>query len=164
MFMCVIDVEQIVCAPTRTPDCEGAGTGAGHWCCVDHQHAADTGHVLVLFKWELAGKLSFSVFQEKYDNKIETHEIFNSPLSIRVAPSPLSAAGCTIERFGGGGPVMPSLPLLAATYFRVSVAASRALGAERCLGGCDVLCFCSHARWCAGDVFRVRPNSGDCWG
>jgi hypothetical protein len=83
----------------------------------------------VSFNWEFAGKLTFSVFQEKYDNMLETHGIFNSPLIIRVGPAPLNAAGCSIARFGGGGPVMPFLPLLFATQLRAYIAASGMLGA-----------------------------------
>lgn len=107
--MCVLrscDADQIECP--WVPYCKGPGSISGPWCCVDHEHAQITGHILVSFKWELAGKLSFSVFQEKYDNQIEAHAIFNSPLSILVAPASLSASASTLMRSAGGGPVMPS--------------------------------------------------------
>jgi hypothetical protein len=55
-----------------------------------------TGHILVTFKWELADKLSFSIFQEKYDNQIEAHAIFNAPLSILVTPASLSASASSL--------------------------------------------------------------------
>jgi hypothetical protein len=106
--VCACDAvtDQIECP--WVPYCKGPGSISGLWCCVDHEHAQITGHILVTFKWELAGKLSFSVFQEKYDNQIESHAILNSPLSILVAPTSLSAAASTLMRSAGGGPVMPS--------------------------------------------------------
>jgi len=106
--VCACDAvtDQIECP--WVPYCKGPGSISGQWCCVDHEHAQIIGHILVTFKWELAGKLSFSIFQEKYDNQIEAHAIFNSPLSILVAPASLSAAASTLTRSSGGGPVMPS--------------------------------------------------------
>ncbi len=110
-MVCACNADQIECP--WVPYCKGPGSTSGpaQWCCVDHEHAQITGHILVTFKWELAGKLSFSIFQEKYDNQIEAHAIFNAPLSILVAPASLSAAASSLTRSAGGGPVCLPLPV-----------------------------------------------------
>ena len=85
------------------PACPPAASRGGSWCCVDHTDTELTGEVVVNFAWELAGKLTFSVFHELNDNKIETHAIFNSPVKIQVSPADISAQGSSVARFGGGG-------------------------------------------------------------
>jgi hypothetical protein len=63
-----------------------------------------TGHILVTFKWELADKLSFSIFQEKYDNQIEAHAI--------LCASEHSRDTCIAQRFGELTPLSASFPTI----------------------------------------------------
>ena len=90
-------------APSCPPDHQRLPQHSA-WCCVDHTDTEVTGEVRVSFIWEYAGKLSASIYQEYYDNNIESHEIHSSPVVVQVSPSAVSAAGSTLARFGGGGP------------------------------------------------------------
>jgi len=103
------------------PDCEPEGQlpafmggGRGAWCCVDHSNAEVTGQVVVNFIWELAGKLSFFIYDARYDNlnSITDHPIYScidratqqtAPLTIQVAPTALSALNSSLARYGTGG-------------------------------------------------------------
>jgi len=85
------------------PACIEEADRLGNWCCVDHTNTQQTGQIEINFIYELAGKLSFSIYEEQYDNTIESHPIFNSPAVIQVAPATISAAGSSITRVGSGG-------------------------------------------------------------